>query len=89
MLRFGGILFTQIITEKARRLVRRGGFLGIHNGELVLHGEFFAAWRLCAPKTSLTELFYKSAQQRIFFCFTRIEEESPLGPTSPPWRIEK
>jgi hypothetical protein len=58
------VFFTQIYAEKSRRLVRRGGFLGIHNGGLVFCDGFFAAWRLCAPKTSLTELFYKSAQQR-------------------------
>jgi hypothetical protein len=50
-----GIIFTQIITEKTRRLVRRGGFLGIHSGGLFFCDGFFAAWRLCAPKTSLIE----------------------------------
>jgi hypothetical protein len=34
--------FTRIEEEKSRRLVRRGGFLAIHNGGLVLRGEFFA-----------------------------------------------
>ena len=39
--------FTQIYAEKIRRLVRRGGFLGVHNGGFVLSDGFFASLRLC------------------------------------------
>jgi hypothetical protein len=49
------VFFTQIYAEKSRKLVRWGGFFGVHNGGLVLSDGFFASLRLCAPKTSLIE----------------------------------
>jgi hypothetical protein len=49
----------------SRGLVRRGGFFGIHNGELVLHGEFFApAFRrqVLAPLREKKKIEYTSVK---------------------------